>query len=338
MADLKGGGAGNRMPETGLCHCGKEPAVFLHYAQKHLCEGHFIRMFDKRFRKTLSAHKMLKKGDRVAIGLSGGKDSTVLLHSLAELRKDLPFDIVALTIDEGIKGYRARTLTIAKKECDRLGIEQVVLSFDKETGKTLDEAMACGKKGSDEEGPATLPCTHCGVLRRYLLNKGARMVKATKLALGHNLDDMAQTVLMNIMRNEPARLARLNEPVMKSDRFVRRIRPLMLSPERENAIYAMMKGIDIEHVECPYARYAFRSHIRKMLNDTEVRYPGTKFKVVNAFFDMEEGLRTQFGKARQLNECSSCGEPCSGSVCMFCRMIAPVRQKRAGRRFPDSAI
>jgi uncharacterized protein (TIGR00269 family) len=278
-------------------------------------------MFDKRFRKTVSVHQMLKKGDRVAVGLSGGKDSTVLLHSLAELRKDLPFEIVAITIDEGIEGYRARTLGIAKKECGKLGIEQVILRFDTETGKTLDEAMARGKMGPDDNEPAALPCTHCGVLRRYLLNKGARQAKATKLALGHNLDDMAQTVLMNIMRNEPARLARLSEPLMKSDRFVRRIRPLMLSPERENAIYAMLKGIDIEHVECPYARFAFRSHVRKMLNDTEVRYPGTKFKVVNAFFDMEEGLRMQFGKARPLSECSSCGEPCSGSVCMFCKRV-----------------
>ena len=314
-----------RMPNASACHCGKEPAIFLHYAQKHLCEEHFIRMFDKRFRKTVSVHKMLRKGDRVAVGLSGGKDSTVLLHSLAELKKDLPFEIVAITIDEGIEGYRARTLGIAKRECEKLGIEQAILRFDTETGKSLDEAMASGKTGKDDDSLSTLPCTHCGVLRRHLLNKGARQARATKLALGHNLDDMAQTVLMNIMRNEPSRLARLNEPMTKSDRFVRRIRPLMLSPERENAIYAMLKGIDIEHVECPYARFAFRGHVRKMLNETEVRYPGTKFKVVNALFSMEEGLRAKFGKNASLRECPSCGEPCSGSMCMFCKRVKAGR-------------
>jgi uncharacterized protein (TIGR00269 family) len=267
-------------------------------------------MFDKRFRKTLSVHKMLRKGDRVVVGLSGGKDSTVLLHSLAALRMDLPFEIVALTIDEGIKGYRARTLGIARAECEKLGIEQTVLRFDRETGRTLDRMV---KEIGDD-----LPCTHCGVIRRYLLNKGARELKATKLALGHNLDDMAQTVLMNIMRNEPARLARLYEPVSKSPRFVPRIRPLMLTPEKENAIYAMAKGIGIEHVECPYARFAFRGHVRKMLNETEERYPGTKFKVVNAFLDMDGGLKARYGKDAALKECSRCGEPCSGPVCMFC--------------------
>ncbi|MCI0503570.1 TIGR00269 family protein [Candidatus Micrarchaeota archaeon] len=321
------------------CHCGKEPAIFLHYARKHLCEEHFIRMFDKRFRKTLTAHKMLRKGDRVAVGLSGGKDSTVLLHSLAQLRKDLPFEIVALTIDEGIKGYRARTLGIARAECEKLGIEQAVLRFDKETGRTLDQMVKdetrnrkpdAGVWGPDAGGRKPdaanpLPCTHCGVVRRYLLNKGARELKATKLALGHNLDDMAQTVMMNIMRNEPARLARLNEPVSKNTRFVPRIRPLMLTPEKENAIYAMVKGIDIEHVECPYARFAFRGHVRKMLNETEERYPGTKFKIVNAFLDMEGGLRMKYGAGAPLAECSGCGEPCSGGMCMFCRRVRAVR-------------
>ena len=110
--------------KTGACHCGKEGVVFLHYAKKHLCEEHFIRMFDKRFRKTVRMGSMLKKGDVVAIGLSGGKDSTVMLHSLAALRKDLPFELIAITIDEGIEGYRAMTMVPARRECEKLGIEQ----------------------------------------------------------------------------------------------------------------------------------------------------------------------------------------------------------------------
>ncbi len=292
--------------------------MFLNYAQKHLCEAHFIRMFEKRFRRTVGTRKMVRKGDLIAVGLSGGKDSTVLLHSLAELRKDVPFELVAITIDEGIRGYRARTLGIAKAECEKLGIEQQVISFHKETGSTLDDAMDA-EKGRGHKNP--LPCTHCGIIRRRLLNKGAREVKATKLALGHNLDDLAQTVLMNIMRNEPARLARLMDGGGKNPAFVPRIRPLMLTPERENAIYAIVKGIEIEHVECPYARFAFRGHVRKMLNEAEERYPGTKFRVVNAFLDMEDGLRALYRADTPLKECPSCGEPCSGKICMFCSTI-----------------
>jgi len=258
-------------------------------------------------------HSMIRRGERVVVGLSGGKDSTVLLHSLAELRKDLPFELIALTIDEGIKGYRSRTLKIAKEQCKLLGVEQVVLSFKEAAGKTLDSIVK-----SDEEN---LPCSRCGVVRRYLLNKGARELKADKLAMGHNLDDLAQTVLMNLMRNEPSRLARFSDPIAKGRQFVLRIRPLMLTPERENATYAMLKGIEIEHVECPYARFAFRGHVRRMLNETEERYPGTKFKIVNGFLEIEDALRAKYSNSPKLETCKSCGEPCSRGECMFCRTL-----------------
>ena len=299
-----------------MCHCGKEGIVFLHYAEKHLCAEHFIRMFDRRFRKTVRMNKMLSKGDRVAVGLSGGKDSTVLLHSLAELRKDLPFELIAITIDEGIAGYRARTMVPAKNECERLGIEQKVFSFKELCGKSLDDLV----KKESETGEGTLPCSQCGVLRRYALNKAARELKADKLAIGHNLDDMAQTLLMNIMRAEPSRIARMNEPMVKDSRFVPRIRPLMMTPEKEVAIYAMLKGISLAHVECPYAKFAFRGHVRKMLNETEERYPGTKFKVMNSFLDIEAALREKHGKG-SLSICSSCGEPSSKGICRFCAII-----------------
>jgi uncharacterized protein (TIGR00269 family) len=280
-----------------------------------MCASHFMRMFDKRFRKTVRQFSMLRKGDRVAVGLSGGKDSCALLHSLCELKKDLPFELVAITIDEGIRGYRSRTLRIAKRECEQLGVEHVVYKFEKEAGRTLDALVK-------RDGSA-LPCTQCGVLRRYLLNKGARESGADKLATGHNLDDVAQMVLMNIMRNEPSRLARFNEPLVKNSRFVRRIRPLMLTPEKEDAVYAMLKGIELEHAECPYAHSAFRSQIRRMLNESEEKYPGTKFKVVNSFLEIEDALRGKYLKGAAVAECSTCGEPCSGSMCMFCRILRP---------------
>jgi len=321
---------------SGLCHCGKEGVVFLPYSCKHLCEPHFIRMFDKRFRKTVRTMGMLKKRDRVAIGLSGGKDSTVLLHSLAELKKDLPIELFAITIDEGIKGYRPKTMVAAKRECKKLGIELHVYSFKKLCGRSLDELV--------RDSVGDLPCSQCGVLRRYALNKAAKELGATKLAIGHNLDDIAQTVIMNIMKNEPARLARLNEPMItrssKSVSFVPRIRPLMLTPEKEIAIYAMMKGIAIERIECPYAYTAFRQHTRRMLNETEERYPGTKFKIVNSFLDMEDALHAKYSKGAKISECERCGEPSSRGTCMFCSLtkklsISPISIYHGDRLLRD---
>lgn len=269
-------------------------------------------MFDKRFRKTVREFSLIRKGDRIAVGLSGGKDSCALLHSLSLLRKDLPFEMVAITINEGIAGYREKTLKIAKRECEGLGIEHVVLDFKDEAGEDLDGIV---EKHKDE-----LPCSHCGVLRRYLLNKGAREIGADKLATGHNLDDAAQTVMMNIMRNEPSRLARYLEPFVESDRFVRRIRPFLRTPEREIALYCMVKGIELESMDCPYAPFAFRGHVRRMLNESEQRYPGTKFKILNSLLEMEDALRAKY-KGSEVLTCVNCGDPSADSECMFCKKI-----------------
>lgn len=320
MKDKKSNATESKKEADNKCvECKNESVVTLQYCNKNLCQQHFVHMFDKRIRKTVREGKMLKKGDRVAVGLSGGKDSIVMLHSLHEIQKDLPYELVAVTIDEGIKGYRNRTLEIAKNECKKLGVEHVVYSYEKEAGKTMDEIV--------EENPEDIPCSHCGVLRRYLLNKSAREVGADKLAVGHNLDDMAQTVFMNIMRNEPSRLARLNEPMLKNDRFVERIRPLQWTPEREVAIYALLKEIELERMDCPYARWAFRGYVREMLNKTEEKYPGTKFKIVNSFFSMEDALRGKFSLNAKLEVCTSCGEPCStAGLCQYCKTIKLIRR------------
>lgn len=317
IVDVGGAGKSGNMANANPASCSvcnKPPIIFLYYANKHLCEQHFIRMFDKRFRKTIRERKMLRKGDRVAVALSGGKDSCVLLHGLSEIKKSIPLELVAITIDEGIAGYRSKTLEIARAECERLGIEHIVLSAKKEAKRSMDEIA--------KSDPENIPCSYCGVLRRHLLNQGAREANANKLATGHNLDDIAQTVFMNIMRNEPMRLARFSTPIVRDPKFIARIRPLLKTPEREVAIYAMVKGIELENIECPYARFAFRSHVRKMLNETEEKYPGTKFKVVNSFLEMEDALWTKYSKsAAALIFCKSCGEPSSNELCMFCKKI-----------------
>ncbi len=271
-------------------------------------------MFEKRFRATIREFGMIKKGDRIAVGVSGGKDSCVLLRLLAQFKKKLPFELVAITIDEGIAGYRNETLETAKRETQMLGIEHHVFSYKQEVGKSLDEIMARKKNH--------IPCSYCGVMRRRLLNNAARETRARKLAVGHNLDDTAQTVLMNIMRNEPQRLACLSEPLMEDDKFVPRIRPLMRSPEKEVAVYALIDGIDLDFKECPYARHAFRAHVREQLNETEERYPGTKFKVVNSFLSLQKALKDSTpNQSGSMNYCRVCNEPSGQELCKFCEMV-----------------
>ena len=302
--------------------CGKPAAISLHYMHADLCQSHFTKMFEDRVKRAVRQFHMLKKGDRVAVGLSGGKDSCVMLHMLHRISKSLPFELFAITIDEGIAGYRNATLQVAKRECKKLDVPLTVVSFQEEFGSTLDRLLK--KKGQ------THSCSYCGVMRRYALNRHARKLGATKLAIGHNSDDVAQTVFMNFMRNEPERLGRFGPlcGAVEDEAFVLRIKPLFTTPERDVAAYAMMKGINIEFSECPYAKFAFRQYVRRMLNAAEEKYPGTKQRIVRAFLSqnqlMLDGARFRVekaGKRRDLNKCASCGEPSSGRICNLCAIL-----------------
>lgn len=309
---------GNRKP---LCSsCGKEAVVWLAYAARHLCAGCFVKCFEKRFLRTIREFSMIKAHERIALGLSGGKDSVVLLHLLAKLRKKMPFELVAIAVDEGIADYRSATLKVAGRECKKLRVPLTVVSFKGDAGFTLDEIM---------EKTNSAACSWCGVFRRYLLNKGARLAGADKLAIGHNLDDIAQTVLMNLMRNEPMRLARFLEPMAEDGCFIPRIRPLMCAPEKEVAIYAMLRGIGITYCECPYAHFSFRQHVKKQLNETEAKYPGTKQRLLNGFLGMEGLMRKGLKEEKfEILHCGNCGEPSSTEICMRCKMAEQLKNKR----------
>lgn len=298
--------------------CGKKAAISLRYANLDLCQSDFTEMFEARIKRTVREFHMLKKGDKVAVGVSGGKDSCVMLHMLHRISQSLPFTLHAITIDEGISGYRNKSLEVAKSECKKLGVPLKVVQFEREFGQTLDKLL---KERGEERS-----CSFCGVMRRYSLNKYARELGANKIAIGHNADDVAQTVMMNFMRNEPERLGRFG-PVsgaVDDDAFIPRIKPLFLTPERDVAAYAVMKGIEIEFMECPYARFAFRQHVRQMLNDAEMKYPGTKLRIVKAFLSqqqlMEEGVRARHGST-PVGKCRACGEPTSNDYCNLCTLL-----------------
>lgn len=182
--------------------CSKEAVEYIRYNGSHLCEEHFLEYVERRVKKEIRQQVDLDGKSKVAVALSGGKDSSVALyivHQALKQRRDL--SVVAITVDEGIAGYRPQTMEKARELTDMLGVEHHFISFQDEVGKTMDDiAKATGQKG---------PCTYCGVIRRRCMNKVARDVGADVLATGLNLDDTAQSILMNFTRGDVERLARL---------------------------------------------------------------------------------------------------------------------------------
>jgi uncharacterized protein (TIGR00269 family) len=303
--------AGSSLPAvTPSCDLCGQPAVFLdRIRNRHLCGDHFVGDVKERVSRTIREHALLQPGDRLAVALSGGKDSTVLLHLLHQL---LPgADLVAVTVDEGICGYREETLRSALTTVARLGIEHHVLSFLELYGKTLDELVR------DQPNRA---CSTCGILRRKALNTVARRAGAPKLATGHNLDDEAQSVLMNWLRGDRERVLR-RPGGNGGPGLVPRVKPLMEIPEKEVALYGILKGLFVELPECPYRHTALRGEVRCMLTALERGHPGTMRRVVAGQAEISGELCSLPRAARPLRACELCGDLTYGQLCQACRLL-----------------
>ena len=144
-------------------------------------------------RATIAKYGMFSFNDRIAVAVSGGKDSISLLHVLAKMERFRPkASLVAVTVDEGIRGYRDEALKIAETYCKKLDLAHHTVSFKELYGFTLDEIVARKRLKGEKE---LTSCAYCGVLRRRALNVAAHAVKATKIATAHTLDDEVQTIL-----------------------------------------------------------------------------------------------------------------------------------------------
>ncbi len=300
--------------------CGRRGTFYARsYSGERLCRRCFVRSVEDKVRAAVGRFGMFQFDDRVAIAVSGGKDSTSLLRVLAGLERDFPrAELVGVSVDEGIRGYRDEALVIARENCRRLGVEHVVVGFDDLFGLGLDELVV--RLRDKREGLGSV-CALCGVLRRRALNLAAREVGADKLATGHTLDDEVETVLLNVFRGDVWRLAK-EKPVSDviSGKLVPRVKPFCQVPEREVALYAFVKGVSFQSSPCPYASGAFRNDARGMINAVEIRHPGTKFAVAGAFEKLRPFL-DGYVRGEGLRECRVCGELTTGDVCRVCGML-----------------
>jgi uncharacterized protein (TIGR00269 family) len=300
--------------------CGRNEAVFgRSYSGENLCGRCFCKTVEDRVRKTISRYEMLGPKDRIMVAVSGGKDSVTLLHILSKIEKAFP-DVVlcAGTVDEGIREYRDEALRIAEGNCRKLGVEHVVTSFKELFGYGLDEIVELIRSRGES---GLTPCSYCGVLRRKALNTLAREAGVDKLVIAHSLDDEAQTMLLNVVHGDPMRIAR-SKPVLDvvHPRFVQRVKPLCMVPEKEIVFYAYLKGIKFQSIPCPYAQTALRNDIRTMLNRMEHKHAGTLFTVFNSIEKIRPALEASAEEVK-LQDCKRCGEPTVGELCRACQML-----------------
>jgi len=290
--------------------CSKSAATFIRYNGTHLCKDHFIKYFERRVKRDIKKQGRTEDNSRIGIAISGGKDSIVALHVTNDIfLKREKIDLIAITVDEGIEGYRDESINIASENCKKLEIEHHIVSFKEIFGKTMDEIASKHNELGD--------CSYCGVFRRICLNKKSKELGIDKLFTGHNLDDMAQSILMNFVNGDVQKMARLGPHKKIQPGLIPRMFPLRVIPEKEVALYAILKNMEYHDGECPYSIRAYRGVFRDIVDDLEYRNPGTRHSILKSYDSIREILLDRFPPVK-LNSCRECGEPTSQDICKAC--------------------
>ncbi|KAJ1020469.1 hypothetical protein NDA13_005786 [Ustilago tritici] len=320
--------------------CNAERAVLRRpKTAQQICKECFFYVFETEVHHTIVSSNLFKRGDRVAIGASGGKDSTVLAHCMKVLneRYDYGLDLFLLSIDEGITGYRNDSLETVKRNQQQYQLPLKVLGYGELYGWTMDDIVrSVGRKNN---------CTFCGVFRRQALDRGAAALGVDHIVTGHNADDVSETVLMNVLRGDIARLERCTEIVTKgpsdgledpehegcgSSGFnnlgvggsgICRSKPFMYAYEKEIVMYAYFKKLDYFSTECIYSPNAYRGYARTFLKDLEAIRPSSIVDIIQSGQNLKISTVVKQSKKTELQNCARCGYISSNKTCKACILL-----------------
>ena len=277
-----------------------------------LCKECFYAAFEVEVHQTIVENKLFSDGEVVAIGASGGKDSTVLACVLKLLNERYSYglQLVLLSVDEGITGYRDDSLETVKRNQMQYDLPLKIISYEDLYGWTMDDIVKqIGLKNN---------CTFCGVFRRQALDRGAMMLKVDKIVTGHNADDIAETVIMNILRGDIARLQRCTAITTGAEGAIPRCKPFKYTYEKEIVMYAYFKKLDYFSTECIYSPNAYRGHARAYLKDVEKIRPSAIIDIIHS----GECLAVKKDvKMPVQGTCTRCGYISSQPLCKACVLL-----------------
>lgn len=231
-------------------------------------------------RAAVDDYNMINDGDKIAVGVSGGKDSLMLLKALCELKRfySAQFQVVAITLDMRFNNEDGDFSEI-KKMCDDYGIEYIIKPTD------LYEIIFNIRKEPN-------PCSLCARMRRGILHEAAKEAGCNKIALGHHLDDAAETFLMNLLVE--SRVGCFAPVTYLSRRDLTMIRPLIYVREREVTAAAERLNLPVVKSGCPANENTKREEIKQLINELSARYGDVPERIIGA---MQRGGIDRWGKA-----------------------------------------
>jgi len=281
------------------------------YSGENLCSGCFSKSIVRKTAKTISKYKMINGGDVVGVAVSGGKDSLSLLHALKQISLNHDFTLKAITIDEGIPGYRDEALEIVRNFCNKIQVEHGVYSYKELFGTTLEQSLELREKEKISS------CSICGILRRRAIDFGAKELGVDMVATGHNMDDFIQTFIINLLSGDTSKIGWMDPEL--SNNKTRKIKPFCEIYENEIVFYAFTNDIPFQSEECPHMNEGIRTEIRNFLNSLEKNHVGIKNNMYKSILKVSSILKDEPGK--MWKNCSKCGAECTGDVCAVCSTL-----------------
>ena len=288
--------------------CKNEASIYIRRHNSAFCKDHFIEYVFHQTEKAIKQYKMFTQDEKILVAVSGGKDSLALWDILISLG----YKADGMYIDLGIGEYSEKSKEKVKKYANKKALKLHIISLKEIYGLGIEEIAKRNKK---------VPCSTCGVIKRYIMNLTARELGYNAIATGHNLDDEAATLLGNILHWQIDYLE-VQEPIHKEEGyFVRKVKPLYRLTEIETSAYCIIKKIDYIIDECPMSHDARSLMYKESLNILENKSPGTKEHFYYGF--LEKGIKyiKRQEEKIELKNCQICGEPTNKDICVFCKQM-----------------
>ncbi len=314
--------------------CAQEAVIRIPHRGLKLCKEHFINYVQTEVENTISRFSMLDNVRKLLVTVSGGKDSAVLLHVLKEVCDRKKVKILALTIDLGISNYSEECVRKASELCKQLGVDHIIVKLS-DYGFTIDDVKKFEKK---LRRPV---CSVCGLVKRYLFNKIAIEEQCDAIATGHNMVDICQYILMNILNGNIEYLTKLTPVTEGEEGLIKRIRPLYFIHEKETRLYAEILKLPVVDRACPYSergtfstrksKQPLQEYVRAFLMELDEKYPGTLYYFVENF--LRKTLPSiNVRQSQQFRRCKICGLPTTrdSEICAFCHIVDIVRGLKSG--------
>ena len=223
-----------------------------------------LQQLYSKVRQAIEAYSMIEEGDKIALGISGGKDSLGLLYALAGIRSFYPkhFELVAITVDLGYKGF---DLSQIKALCDKLQVEYHIIKTN------ISEAIS-------EEG-----CSLCARLRKGALCDKAKALGCNKIAYAHNMDDVVETMMLSMIYE--GRFSTFYPVTDLEDIGIKLIRPFVFVTQAEAVGFRNKYELPVAVNPCPFDHQSERTYVRDLLSEINRHAPGVKKRMMTAICD-----------------------------------------------------